>query len=117
VAFPAGLAIIEVTGLNLLAFDGTPLSGAVIFTASGPVEDPAVNLLLEGSATGQVSGGVMTPVTIPTTDCVSPGFTYTITAQLQTPDGAEGGPPPVSGILIPHTLGATVDLSALLSVG
>lgn len=112
--FPAGLTTIQVTGLHIEGLDGTPLSGVIIFSASGPVVDSALSALLEGSATGEVVSGVMTPVIIPTTDCVSPGFTYTITQRLQTPDGAEGSPPPVTGVLIPHTLGASVDLAALL---
>jgi len=112
--FPAGLTVIQVTGLHIEGLDGTPLSGVIVFSASGPVVDPAVSALLEGSATGEVTDGVMAPVTLPTTDCVTPGFTYTITQRLQTPDGVEGSPPPAAGVAIPHTLGATVDLTALL---
>jgi hypothetical protein len=112
--FPAGLLTIVVTGLHVLGLDGAPLNGFVIFSAADPISDPAVSLLLEGSAMGQVVNGVMTPVTLPTTDCVSPGFTYTVNLRLQDPDGVEGSPPPFTGILIPHTLGAAVDLAALI---
>jgi hypothetical protein len=115
VTFPAGLTTITVTGQDLQALDGTPLSGFVIFTPDAPIADPAVSALLEGSATAQVTAGaIVQPFVIPTTDCVTPPFTYTITQRLQTPDGAEGGPPPVTGVSIPSTLGAAVDLSALL---
>jgi hypothetical protein len=111
VSFPAGLFTIVVTGEHILSLDGQQLNGSVIFSAAGPVDDPAVNALLEGSAVGPVINGVMTPLTLPCTDAVSPGFVYTITVRLQTPDP---DPPPVTGVAIPHTLGATVDLSALI---
>lgn len=110
--FPAGLTTITVTGLHILSLDGQPLDGAVIFTASGPVDDPAADAVLSGSAVGEVVNGVMTPLQIPTTDAVTPGFTYTISQRLQTTDMS---PPPVTGISIPSTLGATVDLSDLLA--
>jgi hypothetical protein len=111
VTFPGGLETIEVTGLNLLDFGGSPVSGYVIFTPSAPQAVPAVSAVLAGSAVAQVTGGVMTPVVIPTTDSVSPAFTYTIALRLQTEDAS---PPPWTGINIPHTLGASVDLSALI---
>lgn len=112
--FPPGLTTIEVTGLHITALDGTPLFGNVIFSADAEVTDPAVSDVLEGSAVGEVLNGVMAPITIATTDCVSPPFTYTITQRLVTPDGAENSPAPVPGVSIPSTLGATADLSALL---
>lgn len=111
-SFPAGLKTIQVTGLHILDLGGSPLNGSFIFTPSGPVDDPAVSALLEGSATGQVIEGVMTPVTIPTTDSVSPSFTYTINTRLATAD--ELSPAPVTGVSIPSSLGATVDISTLL---
>lgn len=109
--FPEGLAVIEVTGLHLLDFAGALPGGYVIFTASAPVADPAGSVVLFGSATAQVLDGVMLPVTIPATDSVSPPFTYTITLRLQSEDA---DPPPWTGISVPSTLGASVDLSALL---
>jgi len=112
--FPAGLTTITVTGENVLGIGGEPLAGVAIFTASGPVDDPGADAVLSGSAVGQITNGVMKPIEIPTTDAVSPGFTYTITVRLQDADGNPGGPPPVTGVQIPGTLGATVDLSALL---
>lgn len=112
--FPAGIAVIQVTGLHLVAFDGTPLSGFVTFTVDGEVAVPAADTVLVGSATGLVTNGVMDPVTIPTTDNISPGFSYTITQNLQTSDGVTSSPAPVQGVGIPSTLGATVDLSELV---
>jgi hypothetical protein len=117
VTFPAGLTTIEVTGLNLLGLDGTPFSGIVIFSASGLIAVPAASTLLEGPATAMVVNGVMVPVVIPTTDCVSPAFTYTITQRLTTPDGVTGSPPPAQGVAIPSSLGTTVDLSDLVPTG
>jgi hypothetical protein len=114
VSFPAGLLTITVTGLHVLDLAGEPLDGEVIFTPSGPVSDPAVSALLEGSAVGQVVAGVMSPLVLPATDSVSPAFTYTISTRLTTEEGALGSPAPVTGVSIPHTLGASVDLSVLL---
>jgi hypothetical protein len=113
VTFPAGLTTITVTGTNIETLDGTPLSGVIIFTPSEVVAAPAVSALLEGSATAEVVNGTITqPFVIPTTDCITPPFTYTITDRLQRPEGTS--PPPVTGVSIPHTLGATVDISALI---
>jgi hypothetical protein len=109
--FPAGLTTIEVTGLHLLDFGGNPASGYVTFTASVPVAAPAADAVVFGSAEGLVTDGVMEPVIIPTTDSVSPGFTYTIVLRLNSEDA---DPPPWTGILIPHALGVSVDLSSLL---
>ncbi len=113
--FPAGMTTITVTGSDIIALDGTPLSGFIMFTPSEEVEDPAVLAVLEGSATATVTSGVLVqPFVIPTTDCITPVFTYTITQRLQTPDGVTGTPPPLTGVSIPHGLGSSVDLSALL---
>lgn len=111
--FPAGLPVITITGEHILSLDGQPLSGTVIFTASGPVGDPAVSALIEGSAAASVTSGVMTPVTLPCTDAVSPGFTYAIAVRLDNADGIS--PPPATGVAIPSSLGASVDLSDLLA--
>jgi hypothetical protein len=110
VTFPAGVLTIQVTGLDLSTLDGTPLNGVVIFTPSAPLKI-AGKAVLEGSASAQVSNGVMTPVTIPCTDNTAPAFTYTIAVRLQGPDN---DPPPTVGVAIPHTLGSTVDVSSLL---
>jgi hypothetical protein len=112
VTFPGGLTVIEVTGLNIRDFGGSPAEGVVIFTASAPLADPGADLVVAGSTEGLVSNGVMTPVTIPTTDAISPAFTYTITLRLSD---ADASPPPYTGVAVPSTLGASVDLSALLA--
>jgi hypothetical protein len=109
------ITTIQVTGQTMNALDGTPLNGVIIFSSSVPIlADTADHDLVEGSAPTTVTAGVMKPVTIPTTDSVTPTFTYTITLRLVTVDGAEGSPPPFQGVLIPSTLGATVDLTALV---
>jgi hypothetical protein len=114
--FPAGLTTITVTGLNILALDGTALSGTLVFAASGLVADPAVSALLKGNATATVTNGVMTPVVLATTDCISPGFTYTVTASLQSPSGLVSFSSALvaSGVVIPSGLGSSVDVSALV---
>lgn len=111
--FPGGLTTIEVTGQNIRDFGGALANGYVVFTASAPIADPAADLVAEGSTEGVVTNGVMAPVTIPVTDSVSPSFTYTVTLRLQTADG--NGPSPYEGISVPASLGASVDLSELLS--
>lgn len=110
--FPAGLTTITVTGQNLIDFGGFRLNGIVVFTASSPVSDPAAAAVVAGSAQGVVTDGTMAPVVLPATDSVSPAFAYTITFRLQDADG--NGPPPYAGVSIPHTLGESVDLSALV---
>jgi hypothetical protein len=111
VTFPGGVTTIAITGESLLDLDGTPLNGFIILTPSRPVY-VAGTTVLEGSASMQVSGGVATPITVPTTDAVSPSFTYTITQRLATPDGVP--PAPVTGVTIPASTGASVDISILL---
>jgi hypothetical protein len=109
--FPFWLAVIEVTGDTLTAADGTLLNGVIILTPSAPVYVPGW-AVLEGSATLTVTDGVASPTTVVCTDTVTPAFTYTITQRLDIPDIT--GPVPVAGVSVPHTLGATVDISALL---
>lgn len=110
--FPAGLTTIQVTGENLRDFGGALLGGYVVFTASAPAADPADSLVMAGSAVALVNDGVMVPVTLPTTDSVTPAFTYTVTLRLTD---ADNSPPPYEGIAVPSSLGASVDLSALLA--
>lgn len=109
--FPGSVEVITVTGVSLLAGDGTPLSGAILFTPSRAVYIPGITVL-EGSATMTVTAGVGAPVVVPCTDAVSPSFTYTITQRLDNPDAVN--PLPVTGVTIPHATGATVDVSTLL---
>lgn len=109
--FPVGVTVITVTAASMLGFDGTPLNGVIIFTPSQDVFVGGVSVL-EGSASLTVESGVGIPVVVPTTDAVSPSFTYTIEQRLDTPDGVS--PAPVTGVAIPASTGATVDVSTLL---
>lgn len=111
--FPFWLAVIELTGNALAGLDGEALNGVIILTPSAPQYIPGW-AVLEGSASLPVVNGVAAPLLIPCTDCVSPSFTYTITQRLNTPDGMAGNPAPITGVSIPHSLGASVDISALL---
>lgn len=110
--YPFWLAVISLTAQSVLASDGTPLTGTFILTPSQPTYVPGW-AVIEGSANLYVKNGVATaPVTVVCTDAVTPGFTYTITQRLVIPDFT--GPSPITGVVIPHTLGVTVDISALL---
>lgn len=109
--FPAGLTTIVVTGLNVTDLAGNPVNGFVLFSAAVPQVSAVHSLIAEGSAEGVVTAGVMAPVTIPTTDSVSPSFTYTIKLVLQT---ASPDPAPYTAVAVPASLGASVDLSALI---
>jgi hypothetical protein len=113
------VTMIQVTGQSITTLDGTPLNGFVLFsvetsTGQGQVVDvqspPAVFL---GSADATVANGVMEPISIPATDSVTPPFTYTITLRISGPDG-DSDNQVLTGVQIPSTLGATVDLAALI---
>jgi hypothetical protein len=108
--YPFWLAVITVTGVDVLQADGTLLNGIFILTPSIPLYVPGA--VIEGSATLTVTAGVATPIVIPCTDSVTPGFTYTITQRLATADNSALAP--ITGVLVPRTLGASVDISALL---
>jgi hypothetical protein len=109
--YPFWLGVVQVTAVDVVADDGTLLNGIFILTPSVPVYIGGW-AVLAGSATLTVANGVGTPVTVPATDTAGTALTYTITTRLNTPDGVN--PPPVIGVTIPHTLGLTVDISALL---
>lgn len=105
---------ITVTGEHIYTFDGTPLTGVIIFTPSEVVFIPSLGVTLEGSASANVTAGeIVQPFSIATTDAVTPNFSYTIIPRLETPDGPAASPPPVTGVSVPHTLGVSVDISAL----
>lgn len=109
--YPFWLGVCTITAVDVVADDGTLLNGAFILTPSVPVYI-AGWAVLEGSATLTVTSGTGTPVTLPCTDTAGTAFTYTIIQRLNTPDAVN--PPPVTGVALPHTLGTTVDISALL---
>jgi hypothetical protein len=109
--FPFWLATVTVTAAEMVAPDGTPLSGAFLFTPSTEIYIPGW-AVLEGSATLTVTAGTGVPITIPCTDSLSPGqtFTYTIYQRLASGDS----PPPITGVVIPASKRPVVDISALL---
>lgn len=110
---PGGLTTITVTS-SYPAIDGSPLSGNVVFETDQQIMDSAGLVKFSGSATRVVFRGVMQPITLPCTDngALNPtSFSYKVTETLngvvQTP----------YWINLPHTLGATVDLSAVTPAG
>jgi hypothetical protein len=112
VPLPGGITVITVTG-TFLHPSGTPASGTVTLDP-GPVTltDSAGHVILAAPVTATLSGSGQVSVVIPCTDdeTLSGGpFTYSVTVAL---DGLPGATYP--GKSIPHTLGASVDLSALL---
>lgn len=110
--YPFWLAVVNLTAQSVLGPDGTPLTGTFILTPSQPTYVPGWTVI-EGSANLYVkNGAAAAPVVLVCTDAVTPGFTYTITQRLTTPDVV--GPSPITGVAIPHTLGMTVDISTVL---
>ena len=111
-ALPGDISTIVVTG-TFLGFAGTPCTGCVTFDPGGVVlADATGHAILVAPVTATLNGSGHISVTLPCTDAVtlSPGpFTYTVTTAL---DGLPGSSHPRKAI--PHTLGASVDLSALL---
>lgn len=108
--YPFWLGVVQVTAKSVVADDGTLLNGVFILTPSVPVYIGGW-AVLEGSASLTVTSGAGAPVTVPATDTAGTVFTYTITTRL---DGPDSPPPPVTGVSVPHTLGPSVDISALL---
>lgn len=94
---------------------GSDLNGYVTFTPSAPLIDPTGRVIIRAAPVqAQVTGGAMAPITLLCTD----------NANIQTPTGAAwhwivteklDGAPPLAPetYLLPHTLGASVDLSEL----
>jgi hypothetical protein len=102
---------IQVTGLSIQTLDGTPLNGFVIFSA--PEVETIPGVIFAGSGDATVRNGVMDTITLPTTDSTIPPFTYTIKLRISGPDGDLDNQV-YTGVPIPSTLGATVDLSMLI---
>ncbi len=109
--FPFWLGVIVLTAGSVIGSGGELLDGDIILTPSVPVYIPGW-AVLEGSTVLTVANGAAAPQVIVCTDAAPTGFTYTIAQRLNTPDILN--PPPVTGVSVPHTLGATVDISALL---
>jgi hypothetical protein len=109
---PNDLNVIIVTG-TWQTITGTALTGQVIFTPSTTVADSTGHVILPQAgyaavlnASGQIS------VTIPCTDNANlqpTGWTYTVQEQIPY----AGTTWRTYSISLPHTLGSTVDLSAV----
>lgn len=112
---PSNLTTITVTGQNVVAPDGTALNGSFLFQPSSQLFDSAAPGVVDVQGLGEVTNGVMASIVIPTTDTlnVSPTpFTYTVTSVLTYPDGTTVTRV-YPGVLIPSSLGSTVDVGQL----
>ncbi len=105
---PGNINTITVTG-TWLNYTGTAQSGTVTFIMNPTVQDSAATtILVPIPVVVTLSAGSISQV-LPCTDntVLSPtGFTYTVTEQI-------GALVRSYVIALPHTLGSTVDLSAL----
>jgi len=110
--FPSDLTLITVTG-TYANITGSPLSGQVNFSLATPVEDSTGKLIFNAftqpvplNSNGQMS------IVLPCTDNADlnpTNFSYLVTEVIP-------GLGRSYWIQLPHTLGATVDLSALAPV-
>ncbi len=111
-ALPGNVNTITVTG-TFLTPSGSPATGTVTFTPSAATfTDSAGEVILTAPVTAGLNGsGVISQVLACTDNSNLSGtpFTYTVTVAL---DGLPGSAYP--GKSLPHSLGSTVDLSALL---
>jgi hypothetical protein len=107
---PGDLNTITVTG-TLLNVLGVKATGTVTFTPSVlPLNDSVGHVTIEGPTSAALDGvNNMSVVLVCTDNANLPAFTYTISVAL---NGAAAAQYP--GKSIPHTLGTTVDLTALL---
>lgn len=107
---PGDLTTITVTG-TLLDIFGVKATGTVTFTPSVlPLIDSVGHVVIEGPTTGALDGTNTLSMVLACTDNANlPAFTYTIAVALNGASAAQ-----FPGKAIPHTLGTTVDLTALL---
>lgn len=115
-SLPANITPVMVTGTSLTRPDGGNWNGTVIFAPSSLLVDSTAGALLGGTATSQVTDGVLVPVNVVPTDCpsVTPSpFTYTITVRLVCPDGAQEPDLVFPGVAIPASA-SPASLLALL---
>jgi len=107
---PGDLTTITVTGTLLNVF-GVKATGTVTFTPSAlPLIDAVGHVIVDGPTAVTLTGSNDVSVVLACTDNANiPAFTYTIGIAL---NGAPTAQYP--GKAIPHTLGSTVDLTALL---
>lgn len=112
---PGGITTIQVTG-TYTDSSGSPLGGAVLFTPSSALVDATGTQILGNTAiTAQVSSstGVMVTQTLPCTNNASlapPGWTYSVTVAVP------GASQVITNVLLPSTLGVTVDMSQISAV-
>ncbi len=107
-ALPADISTITLTG-KYTDVSGNALSGTVSFTPSVPLlVDTVGKVLLTGTSVAVALGGGTFSQSLPCTGQLSPtGWTWTVSESV-------GGLAPRSySIAIPHSLGSTVDLSAV----
>jgi len=110
VALPGNLTTITVTG-SYMTVTGAPAGGTVLFTPSAPLCDiTGTTILTDAPIVAPLTAGIFS-IVLPCTDntALTPNpFWYTVTQAVactyQTP----------FTISLPHTLGTTVDMSALV---
>jgi hypothetical protein len=108
---PVDLNTIAVTG-TYPNIAGQPQSGYVTFDPGAVVTDATGHVILTGAVRCNVANGVLQPPTLPCTDNsgLNPtGFAYTVTEVI-------GSSKRSYQVSLPHTLGASVDLSSLSPV-
>lgn len=107
---PGDLTTITVTG-TFLSYQGSVATGTVTFTPSVlPLIDNVGHVIIDGPTVATLDGSGHISVVLACTDNANiPAFTYTITPTI---NGALPSAYPSKAI--PHTLGLTVDLTALL---
>ena len=107
---PGDLTTITVTG-TFLTVQGVAASGTVTFTPSVvPLIDNVGNVIVDGPVVATLNGSGQISVVLACTDNANiPAFTYTIAPAI---NGTSAALYPLKAI--PHTLGSTVDLTALL---
>jgi hypothetical protein len=108
---PGDITTITVTGAYLDPF-GNPLSGTVVFVLPVTLQDSTGKVVLAAGPYPAVLVNGRFSITLPCTDnaTVSPvNFTYTVVEQVP-------GVGRTTSFLLPHTLGASVDISALVPV-
>lgn len=110
-SLPGDLTKIIVTG-SFLTFRGNIPTGTVMFTPSATLTDTTGKVVVGTPTVATLNGSGQISVAVACTDNAnfSPAtFTYTVTVAL---NGSVGGSYPAKSL--PHTLGSTIDLTALL---
>jgi hypothetical protein len=114
---PGDITTITVTG-QYLGVTSNPASGTVIFTPSTVLTDTEGQVILTGlPVTAVLDDTGSFSITLPCTDndSIRPNpFYYTVTEAI----GGSGGmyPQPAFNVVLPSSLGASVDISALAPV-